>query len=239
MRETTAHAIALNTAPFGSPAYCRALAALGGVKVRKARVFAMADPGYLSSLAADRLTAALRRYAGMVPCGYVGAYLGLATFHAAWASGHAATLGAALARAGYRVHVIDGHSDGSAHGSLAAALGLPPPVVGAGQLDPVALLEAMTQPPNLGRIMPGERVAIVVAVPMDAPAAAWTWAGALLRACGGCYVLRWVPTRLWPPVAPRWHVVVVTDGPTVDAEALAARRAAVDGVMRLDLGAGW
>ncbi len=233
----TYDAITLNAAPFGSSPYCRALAALAGVKVRKARVFAMAEPGWLSGQAADRLCAALQRYHLAVPTTYPGAAGVLGTFRAVWTRANAYTLGASLARDSYWVHVIDGHSPHTAHGALAAALELPVPIVGAAPPDPVALLDAIAPP------APGfRRSALVVNLPARASAAAWAWSGALLRACGGSYEvdrewrfgLRWVPNR--PAFAvPRWHVVVAADGVAHYQEARAAKHVALDGVVRLAL----
>lgn len=58
----------LNTSGLGTADYASALASLSGVGLRKARVYAMADHGYVSQHAADLMSEAQRKYHGCVPC---------------------------------------------------------------------------------------------------------------------------------------------------------------------------
>lgn len=62
----TEASLLLNTAPEGSAMFARALAALAGVKLRRARIACMLDRGRLSMVAADRIASALRRWKGRV-----------------------------------------------------------------------------------------------------------------------------------------------------------------------------
>lgn len=208
--------LTLNTEPFGSPAFCRALAELAGVKQRKARVYAMADPGRVTSQTADRCANALRCWRGVVCWRTATLHALLRHLRACWFVGSAAA-GAVvvdgLRRSGWRVHKFDATGEASAHGALAGVLKLPVPVVGAGPLDPAGVLAAAE-----ARWPEGLPVAIVVTLRRGCDPTAYAWAAALLRACrtGSCR-----------PAA----MVIVGDG-LVDAHELLAG----PGVYRILLG---
>lgn len=174
--------VALNAAPFGSRAYCQALSELAGVKIRKARVYAMADRGYVSDFTATKCAAAMRRWHGRVN----EPVAGLRSFGSLVTLVPPDALTQAFASMFARTHVIRERSGPAAHGALSVALGLPAPTLTqhGGRWDAEADVNATLNaavPQGMRLTRP---VVIAVAMPPDWPSDDhWRWAGALMRRC--------------------------------------------------------
>lgn len=203
--------------------YARALAVLAGVKCRKARVFCGLDDGTISDGARLRLDAARARWTGVVPCrtaveiwGTIGAFGRTFAFGTPPIADR--IVRAMHAAMGDAVLIDEGGAPG-ALGALAAAIGLPTPVVGAGPVDPTGMVLAHRDGATRMRQRP---LAIVVTVGSerggDDMAA---FAARLLLCADGWHMQR------------RLSVCVVVDPRD---EALAARHfRAIDGIIRLEM----